>query len=261
MKHWIVGLAAGLAFSAPASAEVVASSDAGFVVRLAVEVTAKPDDAWKELVNPADWWLKEHTFSGDSANLYIDSQATGCFCEKLPAPKDAPAGRRPGSVEHMRIIHVDPGKVLRMTGGLGPLQSEALTGTLTILLKPVNGKTRILWEYVVGGYMRYKTDQIAPAVDKVLGEQLVSLASKLGPVAQAPTAAAPAKDGGAKPATPKVSDPKFLDEPKDEPAQGEAVADVPAKDETEKAQPPSAPKATGRKRSPPKDDGYVEPTR
>ncbi|HEX7930708.1 MAG TPA: SRPBCC family protein [Sphingomicrobium sp.] len=255
MKHWTAGLAAALVFSVPAAAEVVASSDAGFVIRLSTEVTAKPDDAWKELVTPADWWNKDHTFSGDAANLYIDGQATGCFCEKLPAPKDAPAGRRPGSVEHMRIVYVDPGKVLRMNGALGPLQSEALDGTLTITLKPVAGKTRILWEYVVGGYMRYKPDEIAPAVNKVLGEQLESLAAKLGPVAPpTPTKGAGAKGAAGKSgATPKVSDPKFLDDSAEE-----APPEAPAKAEEEK---PAAPKAAGRRRAPKDDKDYVEPTR
>lgn len=249
MRQFLFAIA-GLCVAAPASAEVVASSDAGFVIRLSTEVTAKPDDAWKELVTPADWWNKDHTFSGDAANLYIDGQATGCFCEKLPAPKDAPAGRRPGSVEHMRIVYVDPGKVLRMSGALGPLQSEALDGTLTITLKPVAGKTRILWEYIVGGYMRYKSDEIGALVNKVLGEQLASLAAKLGPVAPpAPAKGAAGKAGAA----PKVSDPKFLDDPVEEPK-----PEAPAKAEEEK---PAAPKATGRRRAPKDDKDYVEPTR
>ncbi len=218
MKYWsrraaAVAGAAAMAFSAPASAEVVASSQAGFVIRLSAEVTANPEETWRTLVAPAQWWNKAHTFSGDSANLYIDSQATGCFCEKLPPAKDAPAGRRGGSVEHMRLIHVDPGKVLRMSGALGPLQSEALDGTMTITLKPVGGKTRILWEYVVGGYMRFKPDEIAPAVNKVLAEQLDGLAAKLG-------RSAPSEDRkGA--AGPKVSDPGFLG---DAPSEGGAGA-------------------------------------
>lgn len=248
MKHLFAGFALALAVSSPAAAEVVAQSDAGFVIRLAAEVTATPQDAWKELVNPADWWLKEHTFSGDAANLYIDSQATGCFCEKLPLPKGAPEGR-PGSVEHMRIIHVSPGRVLRMSGALGPLQSEALTGTLTILLKPVNGKTRILWEYVVGGYMRQKPEQIVPAVDAVLAQQLGSLAAKLGPVAPPKAASPEAKPG----AVPGVSDPKFLDDAQDEPA--------PPEDEAGKPSARPAPKPAGRRDPSPKDDAYVEPTR
>src|SRR3546814_17092150 len=34
--------------------------------------------------------------------------------------------------------------------------------------------------YVVGGYMRFKTAEIAPAVDRVIGEQLAGLAKALG---------------------------------------------------------------------------------
>ena len=80
----------------------------------------------------------------------------------------------------MHVIYAAPSRVLRMTGGLGPLQSEAVSGTLTITLKPVDGGTRVLWEYVVGGYMRQKIPELAPLVDKVLAEQLTRLEAKLG---------------------------------------------------------------------------------
>ena len=166
-------------FAQPAAAEVIASSEAGFVVRETAEVPADPAQTWQALIAPQAWWSKAHTFSGDSANLYLDAQGGGCFCEKLPSKEAAP-GKRGGSVAHMRVVYADPGKALRMVGALGPLQSEALNGTLTISLKPGGAGTRILWEYVVGGYMRYKTDEIAPAVDKVLGEQLAGLAAALG---------------------------------------------------------------------------------
>jgi hypothetical protein len=179
--------------AAPASAEVVASSDAGFVIRLTEEVTASPQESWKMLLMPGEWWSGAHTYSGDAKNLYLDAQATGCFCEKLPRPKDAPEDQRNGSVEHLHVVYAEPGRVLRLTGGLGPLQSEALHGSLTMTFKAVPGGTRILWEYVVGGYMRYKPEQIAPAVDKVLAEQIRRLGAKLGsktpaaPVEKTPT--------------------------------------------------------------------------
>jgi hypothetical protein len=166
----------------PAGAEVAAVSEAGFVIKLARDTPASKTDAWKALTMPSKWWSREHTYSGDAANLYIDSQATGCFCEKLPRPTDAPEGQRMGSIEHMHIVYADPQRgVLRMIGGLGPLQSEAVTGVLTITLKPIDGGTRIEWEYVVGGYMRPKMEQIAPLVDKVLGEQLQRLGALLTP--------------------------------------------------------------------------------
>jgi hypothetical protein len=83
----------------------------------------------------------------------------------------------------MRVVLVQPRQVLRLVGGLGPLQSEPVAAVLTMTLKPVPGGTRILWEYVVGGTMRYKLDEIAPAVDKVMAEQLGRLAAQLGPLA------------------------------------------------------------------------------
>ncbi|MCW1429999.1 SRPBCC family protein [Novosphingobium sp. JCM 18896] len=169
-----------LALAVPAQAEVVAKTDAGFVSRHVAEVTASPEEAWKVLVEPAEWWNGEHSFSGDAKNLSLDARAGGCFCEVLPGEGEKGWLNPRGGVEHMRVVFVDKDKALRMTGGLGPLQSEALSGALTITLKPVEGGTRLTWEYVVGGYMRYKPEQIVPAVDKVLGEQLSRLADKLG---------------------------------------------------------------------------------
>ena len=94
-----------------------------------------------------------------------------------------------------------------MRGALGPLQSEPVDGVLTITLQPaVGGGTKLVWEYVVGGHLRYPVDKISAAVDEVMSQQLAHLADKLGPVAvEAPAkpAAAPAKPTAApaKPAT------------------------------------------------------------
>jgi hypothetical protein len=166
-----------------AQAEVVMQSPAGFVIKLSADTTATQNDAWKALITPNKWWSGEHTYNGDAGNLWLDAQATGCFCEKLPKPADAPAEQRMGSVEHMHVVYADPQRgVLRMVGGLGPLQGEALHGTLTITLKPIEGGTRIEWDYVVGGYMRMSPEQIAPLVDKVLGEQLTRLVGWLAPI-------------------------------------------------------------------------------
>jgi hypothetical protein len=175
-----------LALAAPAQAEVVVKSDSGFVVRVVSEVPADSATAWKAMTTPSLWWSAQHTFSGSSANLTLDPVPGGCFCEKLPPPKDAPATQRPGGVQHMRVIYVEPLHALRLSGALGPLQSEALNGTLTMTLKPGEGTTRILWEYVVGGFMRYKVDEIAPAVDRMLAGQMALLSAKLGPVPAKP---------------------------------------------------------------------------
>ena len=190
LKAKLAAIALMALVAAPVSlarAEVAAQSPAGFVIKHSVDTAASKADAWQALITPNKWWSGEHTYNGDAANLYLDAQATGCFCEKLPKPADAPAGQRMGSAEHMHVVFADPHRgVLRMVGGLGPLQGEALHGTLTITLKPTDGGTRIEWVYVVGGYMRMDPEQIAPIVDKVLGEQLSRLAAMLTPAADKP---------------------------------------------------------------------------
>lgn len=187
-------LVAALALVAPcmpARAEVVAQSDAGFVVKRSVEVAADQQAVWNALIAPAKWWSSDHTWSRNAANLYLDAQAGGCFCEKLPKLADAPADQRMGSVEHMHVIFADPQRgILRMSGALGPLQGEALKGTMTIELKKTDTGTRIEIEYVVGGYMRIKGEEIAPAVDGMLGQQFASLAKLFD---------APAPDAATKP--------------------------------------------------------------
>jgi hypothetical protein len=181
MRNLCLGVAvtAVIGLAAPLRAEVFQQSEAGFIIRQGADVSATPQEAWAALIRPSAWWSKQRTYSGDAANLSLDPRIGGCFCEVLPStvsPKAAPRG----GVEHMRVIFVDEWRALRLSGGLGPLQSEAVIGTLTISLKPREGGTRILWEYVVGGMMRYKTAEIAPSVDAVLGEQLQWLALKLG---------------------------------------------------------------------------------
>lgn len=178
-----------------ARAEVVAREENGFVVRVASEVMAPPAEAWKRLLTPAQWWQSQHTFSGESANLTLDPTVGGCFCEALPRPETMPplqkGERWNGGVQHMRVVYLEPPRAMRLVGSLGPLQSEALAATMTITVKPTEKGSRILFEYVVGGFMRYKSEDIAPAVDRMLTAQLTSLASKLGPVAEpaAPSAA------------------------------------------------------------------------
>ena len=192
-----------LLLAQPAAAEVVKEGDGGFVTRDAVVVKADPYEAWQALITPSRWWNSSHTWSADAENLYISAQAGGCFCELLPVPKDAPESIRRGSAHHMTVVLADPAKALRMRGGLGPLQSEPVDGVLTITLTPTEKGTVIVFEYVVGGYMRFETADIAKAVDGVMSQQLVGLAKLLGPVKVEPAKAKPKGAGDAPKAAPK----------------------------------------------------------
>ena len=168
-------LAAATLFAPAAQAKVVDQSEAGFTVAHTAQVAATPADVWKMLRMPQTWWSKDHSWSGDAVNFWLDSQAGGCFCEKLPD-----TGSGVGSVQHARVLFSKPDHMLRLSGAFGPLQGEALTGTLTIQIKETPTGSALRFDYVVGGYMRFKVGEIAPAVDKVIGEQLLGLANALG---------------------------------------------------------------------------------
>ena len=175
MRHGIgLTLAAILAVTpVAAAAEVDAVSDTGFVSRNSVRLAVTPAQAWAAMLRPAGWWNGGHTYSGDPDNLTIDARAGGCFCEAIPASD--------GQIEHMRVLYLAPGSALRMTGGLGPLQGEAVTGVLTATFEEDDGQTVLSWEYVVGGYAVASLRELAPIVDRVVGEQLLRLAASLGP--------------------------------------------------------------------------------
>ena len=193
MKHLLstAVIMAATVIATPVSAEVKSASETGFNIIHIATVDATPDDIWKRLIAPKDYWSKAHSWSGSSAGFYIDAQANGCFCELFQEADANGKLETVGSVEHMRVIFAQPGKVLRMQGALGPLQSEAVLGTLTVAMEPVKGSTttRVSFSYVVGGYMRYKVSEIAPAVDKVLGEQFRNMLSPFTPAAAEATKA------------------------------------------------------------------------
>jgi len=160
----------------PVAAEVASSTEGGFVSHNEVLVAASARAAWVAMLSPADWWNGDHTYSGNPVNLFVRAASGGCFCETIPGTGDDPHGE----IEHMRVVYIAPYSTLRMSGGLGPLQSEAVTGVLTMTLAPAGDMTRITWDYVVGGYMRMPMAELAPLVDRVVGEQLFRLAAHLG---------------------------------------------------------------------------------
>lgn len=154
--------------AAPAGAEVADSAPGGFTSRNAVTVAAPPGEVFGALVQRVgQWWSSAHTFSGDAANLRIDPRPQGCFCETLPAG---------GGVRHLTVVHVAPGRLLRMTGGLGPLQGAAVSGALSWQLEEGEGGTVVTVTYAVHGYTPGGLDGWAAGVDGVIREQLERLA-------------------------------------------------------------------------------------
>ena len=167
MRRLIIALAltlgASAALPAGSRAEVVDAQPNGFEVKRTVVINAPADKVYAALSQPSQWWNKDHTWSGSAANLSLAPMAGGCFCEKLP---------KGGSVLHMSVVFAQPGQALRLSGALGPLQTTGASGHLAWVLAEKDGKTTLTQTYDVGGYMKGGLDKLAPAVDRVLGEQL-----------------------------------------------------------------------------------------
>ena len=211
--------------SQPAVAEVIEAKDGRFVTRDSVTVKATPRETWLALISPGKWWSDSHTWSGDAANMSITPQGGGCFCERIPEEESLREVGLAGSAQHMTVVQAQPMSVLRMRGGLGPLQSEPAEGVLTIALQeqPAGG-TKMVWEYVVGGSMRYEYAVIAKAVDGVLSEQMNRLADLLGRDDSAATA--PAQKSAGSDATEPPEPGAAADEDSDKPPSVEDELDA-----------------------------------
>lgn len=162
--HSLVALA--FVAASPAAAEVTASTETSFTVTEKLTVAAPAAKVWATLVAPSLWWNKDHTWSGSAANLSLDPRPGGCWCEKLP---------KGGGVEHMRVVYAAPGEMLRLTGGLGPLQAMPASAVMTVTLTPgADGKsTAVTFEYAVAGAPGL--GRIAAPVDGVLAAQVAGL--------------------------------------------------------------------------------------
>lgn len=192
LHAWFMAIGV-LGGAAPAAAEVHELRADGFIIRNTATVAADPMETWLALIKPGDWWSNAHTWSGDAANMTLTPQGGGCFCERIPGADGESGSQLSGSAEHGIVVQASPLKMLRLRSALGPLQSEPVAGILTFALKEVPGGTQIQMEYNVGGSMRFKPAELAPAIDKVLGEQLAGLRGHLGALGEAPVAAQPSE--------------------------------------------------------------------
>jgi uncharacterized protein YndB with AHSA1/START domain len=165
----LASLAFALAlFACVSRADVADSSANGFTVKLALNIQAPPQEVYAKLVNNVgDWWNSMHTFTGDSHMLTIDDKPMGCFCERRL--------NLSGGVRHMEVINVDHGKLLVFSGALGPLQSLAAAGTLTIQFAPAGNGTKLTVVYAVSGYQPTGMASWAAPVDSVVTEQFTRL--------------------------------------------------------------------------------------
>ena len=162
------GVAAGLLFAGALSARaaVVESNAAGFAVEETAHIAASPANVYAVLIHPENWWNSEHTFSHDAKNLSIDPKAGGCFCETLPGG---------GSVAHLTVSMVIPGKAIQFRGAMGPFLSQGVEGSLTFTFAAKDGGTDLVLDNNVGGFIKGGMGKWPAAADAMLTDLVAHL--------------------------------------------------------------------------------------
>ena len=150
-----------------AAAEVQHIAETGFIIENKIQTGADVTTTWNAFIDDVDsWWPKDHSYWLEEGTFSIEPVAGGCFCEK------SAEGR---SAEHMHIAFVDPGKLLRMTGGLGPLQGMGMFGALEFVFTESAQGTEVTMTYRVNGINPAGFAELAPIVDAVQGLQIGGL--------------------------------------------------------------------------------------
>lgn len=166
----VLGLLAGLLLvTQPANGEVIDSSQNGFTIEFKREINAPVSDVYGALTdNIGQWWLDAHTWYGSGKNMTLTAEAMGCFCEKFGDSETM----------HMQVAKVEPNNLIRLLGGLGPLQGEGVTGVMEWRMKVIaDNRTEFSLFYRVGGYTPSDLSQWAGAVDGVLQQQIGAMKS------------------------------------------------------------------------------------
>ena len=147
-----------------AEAQIVQASSTGFQLEIKKDLPLTPKLAYQKFVKDFNqWYDASHSYSGQAENLSLDLERA-CMREKLP---------NGGYVRHMEIVYHQPGKMFRMTGGMGPLQGLGVSGAMTYTFEPTGEQgTTVKMTYIVSGADFLKLDKLAVPVNSVLTDQL-----------------------------------------------------------------------------------------
>jgi uncharacterized protein YndB with AHSA1/START domain len=149
----------------PAAAEVTGATPGGFTSTHTSLVARPPAQVWDALVQWDHWWPLEHSYS--QAHMTLSPVAGGALSESW-------AG---GSVLHATVINAQPSRLLRLSGGFGPLQALPVTAILDVALKPEGAGTRLTLTYRVAGP---DLAPMAAPVDGVMGDAFARLTRYAG---------------------------------------------------------------------------------
>lgn len=173
MKRLILALL----LAAPVEARVVQSAPDGFVSSSEAVLPLPPDQVWTALLAWNAWWDPAHSYSGAAGAMELQPEAGAALMERWSG----------GSVRHAVVLSVLPPSLLRLSGGLGPLQALPVDAVLDFSLKAQGSGTRLTMIYRVAGNPAAKLDTLATPVDAVMVAgfaRLVRFANTGQPAAQ-----------------------------------------------------------------------------
>lgn len=135
----------------------------GFALSYEATIAVDGHTALRQFGRLPRWWDPDHTFSGEARALRMDLRPGGCFCE----------ARRGLFVRHLEVVRIEAGKRVVLTGALGPLQTMAVQGVLTVEIEPAKPGDghKLRWSYRVSGDEPAKLGQWADGVDRVMSSQ------------------------------------------------------------------------------------------
>lgn len=160
-KPWfgVFTLTSFLLATSPIQAEVTSVNASGFALAFEQAVEAPADEIYTAMTEIDSWWHPSHSWEGKAENLYLDVRIGGCFCEKLA---------NGGFAEHLHLAYAAPGKEIRLTGGLGPLQGMGMGGAMVWSISPAGDGNKVRWTYNVHGHGTEESMKgLAPIVDSV----------------------------------------------------------------------------------------------
>jgi uncharacterized protein YndB with AHSA1/START domain len=158
-----------------AAADVVSASASGFSLKIETLSDSTPDESYRAFTEIARWWDAAHSYGGNPAMLSLEMKPGGAFLEKLPGG---------GFVKHLEVVYANPGKEIRLLGGLGPLQPMGMHGAMTIQFEEFGRGSKTVLTYNVSGYTASGLESLAPVVDAVQSAQMVRHAAHAERVAQ-----------------------------------------------------------------------------
>jgi len=166
MKLLIVALLSMVPFVS--DGKVISHSENSFELSSHVVIKQPVESIFQQFNQIELWWHPDHTFSGNAQNMTLDIKGA-CFCERW----------NNNIVRHMDIVAVEKNKRHVWRGGLGPLQSFAVSGALTWDFKSIgNNQTSVTYTYrVYGAIPDAKT--WSTAVNGVLSQQLTRLKNSI----------------------------------------------------------------------------------